>query len=303
MVSPVPPAPSTDVVRGPVRAVGLTAVGVAGLLEAAHRRLHRLGPNEAADALFDGALLADILPREQRLWEGGIPGAQIIERNVLEWRLDRGSEARIPEATSYDLHLILFCSEGYATSLAAVALQDLGLRRATDLVGGFHAWAGAGLPVNPERAGVAPFISRPPSPGSAHRTSSVPLTDSWPEPVYTLRPSSPPRCLRRPGVQPGGAQARRFEPRRDHRGERHRRRGDRCVRPRVSQPDRGRPVRRRHRRVAPRRHLRSRMTRHLRDDGQPAPPLRAVLLPRDRGGVARPSRGDQRERLSRLTNR
>lgn len=178
LVSPVPLAPSTHAVSGPVRAAGLKAVGVAGLLEAAHRRLHRLGPNEATDALFDGALLVDIRPREQRLWEGGIPGAQIIERNVLEWRLDPASEARIPEATSYDLHVILFCSEGYATSLAAVALQDLGLRRATDLVGGFHAWAGAGLPVNPERAGVAPFISRPPSPGSSHRTSSVPLKDS-----------------------------------------------------------------------------------------------------------------------------
>ncbi len=127
-------------------------VGIDRLLEATRARLDRLTPEQVADAVFDGALLVDIRPRDQRLWEGGIPGALIIERNVLEWRLDPASDARLPEATSYDLHVILFCSEGYATSLAAASLQDLGLWRATDLIGGFQAWASAGLPTTSARA-------------------------------------------------------------------------------------------------------------------------------------------------------
>lgn len=122
-------------------------VGIDRLLEATRARLDRLTPEQAADAVFDGALLVDIRPRDQRLWEGGIPGALIIERNVLEWRLDPGSDARIPEADSYDRHVVLLCNEGYATSLAAATLQDLGLWRATDVIGGFQAWRADGLPV------------------------------------------------------------------------------------------------------------------------------------------------------------
>jgi rhodanese-related sulfurtransferase len=76
-----------------------------------------------------------------------VPGALHIERNVLEWRLDPRSDARLPEAAGYDTHLIIMCSQGYASSLAAASLQDLGLRQATDLAGGFMAWAAAGLPV------------------------------------------------------------------------------------------------------------------------------------------------------------
>ncbi len=75
------------------------------------------------------------------------PGALIIERNVLEWRLDPASDPRIPEAASHDVEVIVVCNEGYASSLAAASLQDIGLHRATDLDGGFQAWKAAGLPV------------------------------------------------------------------------------------------------------------------------------------------------------------
>ncbi len=88
----------------------------------------------------------DIRPAAQRAAEGEIPGALIVERNVLEWRFDPASAARLPQA-SHDAHVIVFCSEGYTSSLAAAALQDLGVRRATDLDGGFLAWQAAGLPV------------------------------------------------------------------------------------------------------------------------------------------------------------
>jgi rhodanese-related sulfurtransferase len=116
------------------------------ILAAARARLTRLGPVLACQAVADAALLVDIRPHAQRLIEGEIPGAMIIERNVLEWRFDPASAARLPVA-SYDLHVIVFCSEGYTSSLAAASLQDLGVWRATDLDGGFLAWQAAGLPV------------------------------------------------------------------------------------------------------------------------------------------------------------
>jgi rhodanese-related sulfurtransferase len=118
------------------------------VLAAARARLSRLSPDQASDAAREGAVLVDIRPAAQRAAEGEIPGAFIIERNVLEWRFDPASDARLPIA-SYDLQVIVFCSEGYTSSLAAVALQDLGLHRATDLVGGFCGWEAAGLPVTP----------------------------------------------------------------------------------------------------------------------------------------------------------
>ena len=108
-------------------------------------------PAEAQGAIQDGALLVDIRPQAQRAAEGEVPGALVIERNVLEWRLDPASDARLPVAGSYDLRVIVMCSAGYTSSLAAVSLQDLGLRAATDLAGGFQAWAGAGLPVQASR--------------------------------------------------------------------------------------------------------------------------------------------------------
>ena len=117
------------------------------VLEEARARLHRFSPEEAA-AVRRGALLVDIRPAAQRGAEGEIPGALVIERNVLEWRFDPTSAAHIPAAVDHDVEVVVFCSEGYSSSLAASSLQDLGLHRATDLDGGFHAWKRAGLPVS-----------------------------------------------------------------------------------------------------------------------------------------------------------
>ena len=116
------------------------------ILADARALITRLTPAEAAAAMRDGAVLVDIRPAAQRAAEGEIPGALIIERNVLEWRFDPESDARLPVA-GYDLQVIVFCSEGYTSSLAAAALQELGVHRATDMAGGIKAWQASGLPV------------------------------------------------------------------------------------------------------------------------------------------------------------
>jgi rhodanese-related sulfurtransferase len=120
--------------------------GIEEILETARTRLTRLDPHAVHRAMRDGAVLVDIRPAAQRAEYGEIPGAIVIERNVLEWRLDPRSDARLSFANSYDLEVIVTCQEGYTSSLAAAALQDLGLFRATDLIGGFAAWQAAGLP-------------------------------------------------------------------------------------------------------------------------------------------------------------
>ena len=121
--------------------------GIDEILAAARARLVRVGPRETLSAIRNrGAVLIDIRPAAQRAEHGEIPGAIIIERNVLEWRLDPRSDARLPFAGSYDLEVIITCQEGYTSSLAAASLQDLGLYLATDLEGGFAAWKAAGLP-------------------------------------------------------------------------------------------------------------------------------------------------------------
>jgi rhodanese-related sulfurtransferase len=117
------------------------------LLADARSRLDRVSPEEASIAIAErGALLVDTRPEWQRRAEGEVPGAILVERNHLEWRLDPTSDARIPQAIDHDVEIIVMCSEGYASSLAAASLQDLGLHRATDLIGGFAAWRAAGLP-------------------------------------------------------------------------------------------------------------------------------------------------------------
>jgi len=116
------------------------------LLADARSRIVRVTPAEAALRVAAGAVLVDIRPAAQRAREGEVPGALAVERNVLEWRFDPASEARLPEAIGYDVDVIILCSEGYTSSLAADALRSLGLHRATDVVGGFLAWAAAGLP-------------------------------------------------------------------------------------------------------------------------------------------------------------
>ncbi|KZW03295.1 hypothetical protein EXIGLDRAFT_725750 [Exidia glandulosa HHB12029] len=123
------------------------------ILESARAQLQRLQPREAFDECIifnnpDGAVLVDIRPAAQRATYGEIPGALVIERNVLEWRFDPRCEARLDIATRYNLRVIVFCQEGYTSSLAAASLLDLGLKNATDIVGGFKAWKDAGLPTS-----------------------------------------------------------------------------------------------------------------------------------------------------------
>jgi rhodanese-related sulfurtransferase len=115
------------------------------VLATARTRLERLDAYDAAAAEAAGALLVDIRPEINRVTEGAIPGAIVIDRNVLEWRLDPASDARIEQA-SCDAWIVLFCNEGYASSLAATSLQDLGVIAATDMIGGYRAWRAAGLP-------------------------------------------------------------------------------------------------------------------------------------------------------------
>lgn len=110
------------------------------LLAAARARLDRPDPRKAAAMVEQGAILVDTRPGWQREQEGELPGALIIERNHIEWRLDPSSDARIPQATDHDVTWILFCSEGYSSSLAAASLQDIGLHNATDIDGGYQAW-------------------------------------------------------------------------------------------------------------------------------------------------------------------
>ncbi|WP_263359899.1 rhodanese-like domain-containing protein [Acidicapsa ligni] len=134
----------------PAFANRIVASTIEQVLSAARGRLRRLSPEDAHEAVAKtGAILVDIRPEAQRAIEGTIPGALIVERNVLEWRFDPASSARLPVATDHDLQVIVFCSEGYTSSLAAASLQDLGLWCATDVVGGFQAWHATGLPIGP----------------------------------------------------------------------------------------------------------------------------------------------------------
>lgn len=117
-----------------------------GLLEEARRRLPpRPGPADLAALLARGALLVDIRPIAQREADGELPGALVVDRNVLEWRLDPTSPHRLAGMDDPDREIVVVCNEGYASSLAAATLQDLGLRGATDLDGGFQAVRLAGL--------------------------------------------------------------------------------------------------------------------------------------------------------------
>jgi rhodanese-related sulfurtransferase len=125
------------------------------LMEARALLPRRPSPAQALAAQENGALLVDIRGDDQRRASGLIPGAILLPRNALEWRCDPASRWRHPAITGRDQHLILICQEGFQSSLAAAALQQLGLAHATDLDGGFDAWAAAGLPVTPGRSGQA----------------------------------------------------------------------------------------------------------------------------------------------------
>jgi len=117
------------------------------VLAKARARLRRVTPMQAAAEHACGALLVDTRTSEQRERDGEIIGSVIVDRTVLEWRLDPTSASRIPQAIDHDVRVILICNEGYSSSLAAASLLDLGLTNATDVVGGFQAWKAAGLPV------------------------------------------------------------------------------------------------------------------------------------------------------------
>ena len=129
---------------------------VAEVLEAARQRLVRLTPNEAQRASTAGAVVVDIRPAAQRA-EGELPGALVIERNVLEWRFDPASDARL-DIADHDLAVVVLCQEGYTSSLAAAALQELGVWRATDVIGGYAAWREADVPLS---AGPSTFAGTP----------------------------------------------------------------------------------------------------------------------------------------------
>ncbi len=117
------------------------------ILERARRKVQRVTPEEAAVQMSAGALLVDTRSEAQRLNGGEIPGALPIERNVLEWRLDPTSPWRIPQATGHDVRVIVLCAEGFSSTLAALSLQELGMRNVSDVEGGFEAWKAAGMPV------------------------------------------------------------------------------------------------------------------------------------------------------------
>ena len=123
--------------------------GVDRLLAQARLGLRRVDPHQAKQIVDDGGLLIDIRPAAQRAEFGEVPGALIVERNNLEWRLDPGGSHRIPEAENPDRPVVIICQEGYASSLAAASLIDVGRTAVTDLDGGFVAWKQAGLPTTP----------------------------------------------------------------------------------------------------------------------------------------------------------
>jgi len=129
-------------------------VTVDDLLASARSRIRRLDPHEVAAASRRGALLIDIRPTVQRRWEGEVPGAIPVERNVLEWRLDPASAHRLAAVLDDDREVIVLCSEGDASSLVAATLVELGFGSVADLDGGFQAWARAGLPVRRRRPGL-----------------------------------------------------------------------------------------------------------------------------------------------------
>ena len=117
------------------------------MLAEARERLRRLDPRAASAAMTGGAVIVDIRSDVQRERDGVVPGSLRIQRNVLEWRCDPASDYRDPRVSDPNREVVLMCNEGYQSSLAAAALQELGLAKATDLEGGFQAWREAGLPV------------------------------------------------------------------------------------------------------------------------------------------------------------
>lgn len=124
------------------------------MLAGARDGVPRLSPSEVVEAVGRGALLVDTRTEVQRREQGDLPGAVVIDRTVLEWRLDPASPWRIPEAVGPDVEVVVVCRQGYSSSLAAASLRAVGLPRATDLDGGVEAWLAAGLPLHDGPADV-----------------------------------------------------------------------------------------------------------------------------------------------------
>jgi rhodanese-related sulfurtransferase len=110
------------------------------LVRWARQRIQRVGPHELSGIVAEGGIVVDIRPAAQRQGEGELPNAVVVDRNVLEWRLDPNGAHRLPEVRGHWQPVVIVCSEGYASSLAAASLVDLGYQRAADLVGGYQAW-------------------------------------------------------------------------------------------------------------------------------------------------------------------
>jgi rhodanese-related sulfurtransferase len=129
-------------------------VGIDDVLAASRAGVRRLTPGGLVAAAARGALVVDTRTEAHRRVQGEFPGALVIDRTVLEWRLDPASPWRIPEATGPDLEVVVVCRHGYSSSLAAASLRAIGLHRATDLAGGVEAWLAAGLPMSDQPADV-----------------------------------------------------------------------------------------------------------------------------------------------------
>lgn len=138
----------------PLRAAPDAPAGIDAVLDSSRTGVRRLDPAGVVEALARGALVVDTRTEAQRRRQGEFPGAVVVDRTVLEWRLDPASGSRIPEATGYDREVVVVCRQGYSSSLAAASLRAVGLHRATDLAGGVEAWITAGLPVTAGPADV-----------------------------------------------------------------------------------------------------------------------------------------------------
>jgi rhodanese-related sulfurtransferase len=119
------------------------------LLVTVRARIERIHPADVPARVAAGALLVDTRSWEQRSRDGAVPGAVVVDRNVLEWRLDPASPHRMPQVTGYDTEVVVLCNQGFSSSLVADTLRALGLTRTVDLIGGFEAWVAAGLPTVP----------------------------------------------------------------------------------------------------------------------------------------------------------
>ncbi|WP_232820336.1 rhodanese-like domain-containing protein [Brachybacterium sp. YJGR34] len=132
------------------RAAAASAHSIDEILEASRRGVDRIAPHRLLALMEQGAHVLDIRPAAFREAEGHLPGATVIERLVLEWRLDPGSAERMDDGPEHDDLVVVVCTEGFYSSLAARDLRDLGFHRATDLIGGVRAYRAAGLPVQVE---------------------------------------------------------------------------------------------------------------------------------------------------------